>query len=87
MKNPEHFEADGVLIGFNRSGKRKNLNIPKRLNTGNSIAVRQDAKTLQFLKTECNRTAGRAALQVVFSGLPVVHEANLSEFSKALKGQ
>lgn len=85
MKNPASREANGVLIGFNRSGEREKFNLPKRPPRDKYRQIQKDARVLQFLKSECQRTgAGSATLQQVFTGLLSVHNRHLVSFADAL---
>lgn len=85
MKNPDSREAKGVLIGFNRSGEREKFNLPKRPRIDKYRHIQTDARVLQYLKQECNRTgAGSATLQQVFTGLLSVHNRQLISFADAL---
>lgn len=48
--------------------------------------IRRDAKVLQLLKLECQRTGrGEVTLQEVFKGLLSVHNRNLIPFAEALQ--
>lgn len=85
MKNPDSREANGVLIGFNRSGEREKLNLPKSPRIDKYRQIQKDARVLQFLKHECTRTrSGSATLQQVFTGLLSVHNRHLVSFADAL---
>lgn len=51
----------------------------------NSI-IKKDAKVVQFLKSECERTgSGLETLNEVFRGLLTVHNRHLKSFTDALQ--
>ncbi len=84
-KRPIPAKGTATVISSGNPGNRNNK-IGNKLNSGNSGALRQDARILQFLKRECQRNGtGAETLQQVFSGMLSVHNRNLQMFADALK--
>lgn len=58
------------------------------MNPSSDSTVKKDAKIIQFLKRECQRTGtGAVTLQAVFKGLLSVHNRNLIQFAEAIRDE